>query len=72
MTQQPIQYMPIDQLIDRFNEPCDQPTCRFTSHRVNDEWCPQHGPFFWELERRREAMMGVVAGEGLEPSTSGV
>jgi len=48
-----VQQLPLARLIDRFNEPCGLPDCRFTSQRVNDRWCPQHRLLRREIERRQ-------------------
>lgn len=48
-----LQTMPIGELIDRFNESCGQPQCRYTSRQVNDDWCEQHRAIQRELQRRQ-------------------
>lgn len=54
-----IQQMPLGQLIDQFNEPCDQGNCRFTSHRVDDDWCPRHRQLYAEIERRQQVFEAI-------------
>lgn len=52
-----LEAMPIGTLIDRFNIPCWQDDCRFTTHKVSDDWCPKHQRLWREIKRREDAIV---------------
>jgi hypothetical protein len=56
-----IQRLPLNELIDRFNEPCRQSDCQFTSKRKDDDWCRHHIGLREELERRQRIFESIPA-----------
>jgi hypothetical protein len=52
-----VEQLPLNRLIDTFNEPCGQIDCRFTTNQVNDSWCPQHHRLQREIARRQRVWM---------------
>lgn len=56
-----VQGLPLSELIDEFNEPCDRESCRFTSRQVNHDWCHEHGVLYEEIQRRQRVWTEPVS-----------